>query len=152
MSKTYGQDCVIAKSLDIFGERWTMLIIRDLFLGKKTYTDFQVSLKGISPNLLVERLKDLEVSGIINRKIEANSRPPKVEYSLTAKGRGLGKVLSSIVEWGAKNLSGSNHSVGLFHKNCGGQIDLGYHCEACERNVMMSELTITRSIGADKLL
>ena len=147
MIKDYGQDCVIAKTLEIIGERWTMLIVRDLFLGKKTYTEFQLSLKGISPNLLVERLKDLEGAGLIERKI-LTTRPPRVEYLLTKKGMGLGKVLSSMLEWGSKNFGGDLSSAGLYHRACGHEVELVYHCDHCQRKLMMSELDAKRNLAS----
>ncbi len=103
MTDGYGLDCPVARTLDIIGERWTILILRDLFLqGGRKFQDFEASLTGISPNTLSLRLKRLEESGIIARRFY-EEHPPRAEYVLTPKGRELGPVLKSLRAWGQKN-------------------------------------------------
>ena len=103
MAEGYGLDCPVARTLDIIGERWTILILRDLFLqGPRKFQDFEASLSGISPNTLSSRLKRLEESGIIARRFY-EEHPPRAEYALTPKGRELGPVLKSLRTWGEKN-------------------------------------------------
>jgi DNA-binding HxlR family transcriptional regulator len=90
----------LARTLDIVGERWTVLILRDLFLhGPQKFQDFQTSLSGISPNILSARLKRLEEADIIERRFYTE-HPPRAEYVLTAKGRELGPVLKALRGWG----------------------------------------------------
>jgi DNA-binding HxlR family transcriptional regulator len=95
----------LARTLDIVGERWTVLILRDLFLhGPQKFQDFQTSLSGISPNILSARLKRLEEADIIERRFYTE-HPPRAEYVLTAKGRELGPVLKALRGWGERHTS-----------------------------------------------
>src|SRR5947209_4018321 len=83
--KTYGLDCPIAKSLDVIGDRWTLLIIRDMLRGTTKYQDLLASLEGISTNLLAERLARLVDEGLVT-KIMYSEKPPRAEYHLTEQG------------------------------------------------------------------
>ena len=103
MPDTYGLDCPLARTLDIIGERWAVLILRDLFLGgARKFQDFESSLSGISPNTLSARLKRLEDGGIIERRFY-EEHPPRAEYVLTAKGRELGPVMKALRAWGERH-------------------------------------------------
>ena len=95
----YAQDCPIARTLDLIGDRWTMLIIRDLFLGRSRFNEFRQSTPRISPKLLSERLKRLEDEEIIVRSL-LDGHPPHAEYHLTPKGRSLFPVLFAAGTWG----------------------------------------------------
>jgi len=100
MAKPFDMDCPVAKTLDVVGERWTLLILRDLFLfGPRRFKDFEDSLKGIAPNTLSARIKGLEVRGIIAGRLYTE-HPPRAEYALTDKGRALGPVLTALKDWG----------------------------------------------------
>jgi DNA-binding HxlR family transcriptional regulator len=102
MSSGYDLKCPVARTLDIIGERWTILILRDLILqGPRKFQDFLVSLSGISPNTLSARLKTLEDGGIIKRRFY-EEHPPRAEYVLTEKGRDLRPVLRTLRDWGQK--------------------------------------------------
>jgi DNA-binding HxlR family transcriptional regulator len=97
---TYDLDCPIARTLNIIGERWTLLILRDLFLqGPRRFQDFQDAFPAISPNTLSSRLKTLEEHGIIARTLY-DDRPPRAEYALTDTGRTLGPIMKALREWG----------------------------------------------------
>ncbi len=103
MIKTYNQHCPVAKTLDIVGEKWTLLILRDFFLhGARRFQDLQDSLTGIAPNTLPARLKQLEKQDILERKPYSNS-PPRFEYRLTEKGNDLGTVVQALYEWGTRH-------------------------------------------------
>src|SRR3954464_192096 len=104
MARSYRQNqCPVARTLDLIGERWTILILRDLILhGPRRYQDLQDSLAGVAPNTLSARLKVMEAHGLIERKLY-NERPPRLEYHLTDKGRSLGPVLRALREWGTRN-------------------------------------------------
>ena len=105
MSAGYNLKCPVARTLDIVGERWTILIVRDLLLqGPCQFQDFERSLRGISATTLSARLKRLEEEGLIERKFYSE-HPPRGEYSLTAKGRTLGPVLKLLRDWGLKHAS-----------------------------------------------
>ena len=103
MSASYDQKCPVARALDIIGERWTILILRDLFLeGPRKFADFEQSLTGISATTLSARLKKLEEHGILARRFYAD-HPPRAEYLLTDKGRTLGPILKLLLDWGTKH-------------------------------------------------
>jgi DNA-binding HxlR family transcriptional regulator len=101
MVRSYRQKhCPVARTLDLIGERWTILVLRDLFLhGPRRYQDFQESLAGVAPNTLSARLKSMEARGLIERKLYSE-HPPRLEYHLTDKGRSLGPVMKALREWG----------------------------------------------------
>jgi DNA-binding HxlR family transcriptional regulator len=102
MDADYDLKCPVARTLNIIGERWTILILRDLFReGPRRFQDFQRSLPGLSSNTLSARLKSLEEHGIITRKLYAE-HPPRAEYLLTEKGRTLGPILKALLDWGKK--------------------------------------------------
>ena len=98
-----GQDCSIARALEIVGERWTLLIIRDAFLGLRRFDQFQESL-GIARNVLTDRLNRLVDEGILDR-VRYSERPERYEYRLTSKGRDLSIALAGLRQWGDKYLS-----------------------------------------------
>jgi DNA-binding HxlR family transcriptional regulator len=104
MARSYRQkSCPVARTLDVVGERWTILILRDLFLkGPRRFQDFQESLAGVAPNTLSARLKDLEAAGFIERKVYSE-HPPRLEYHLTEKGKSFGPVMRALREWGLRN-------------------------------------------------
>jgi DNA-binding HxlR family transcriptional regulator len=103
MPSDYNLDCPIARTLDIIGERWTLLILRDLLTeGPRKFQDFQRSLRGVSPNTLSARLKTLEEHGLVTRRLYEDY-PPRAEYVLTDKGRTLGPILKALLDWGRKH-------------------------------------------------
>jgi DNA-binding HxlR family transcriptional regulator len=98
-----GQNCSIARALEVVGERWTLLIIRDVFLGRRRFDQLQESL-GIARNVLTERLNRLVEEGILER-VRYSERPERFEYRLTDKGRELNIALTALRQWGDKYLS-----------------------------------------------
>ena len=104
LGRTYeGQNCSIARALEVVGERWTLLIIRDTFLGLSRFDQFQESL-GVAPNVLSDRLNRLADEGILERHAYSE-RPPRSEYRLTKKGRELAVPLLALMQWGDRHLS-----------------------------------------------
>jgi DNA-binding HxlR family transcriptional regulator len=103
MAKALDRSCPVARTLDLIGERWTILVLRDLVLhGPRRYQDFQESLEGIAPNTLSARLKALEAAGLVERELYSE-HPPRLEYHLTDKGRSLGPVLAALRDWGKRH-------------------------------------------------
>jgi len=104
MAKSYEiSDCPVARTLDLIGERWTILLLRDLLLqGPRRFQHFQESLPSVAPNILSARLKSLEENGLVQRQLYSE-RPPRVEYVLTEKGKSLGPVVKAMRDWGAKH-------------------------------------------------
>ena len=133
--KDYGLPCPIARSLDIVGDRWTLLVVRDLLaLGPRKYVELQASLSGIAPNVLSERLKLLEEHGIVAREFY-EQHPPRARYKLTRKGLGLRHVIYALLEWGNKY---EYEAVSLVHDDCGHEVKLHHVCEKCGEDVRPS--------------
>src|SRR5215467_2556120 len=102
MPTPYDRHCQVARTVDIIGERWTILILRDLSpSGPRRFQDLERSLAGISPNTLSARLKRLEDAGIVERRFY-EQHPPRAEYLLTEKGKELRPVLKVLFEWGQR--------------------------------------------------
>jgi DNA-binding HxlR family transcriptional regulator/putative sterol carrier protein len=115
-NRSYNQYCGLAYALDRIGERWTILIIRELIAGPRRFTDLLGGLPGISTNLLSERLKDLEQQGMIRRR----TLPPpagSVVYELTALGQALEPMLLELGKWGSQFVPASIEGVTLLHAN-----------------------------------
>jgi DNA-binding HxlR family transcriptional regulator len=102
MPKPYNQTCPIAQALDIVGDRWTLLIVRDLFLGQCRFSALLASSPGIPPKLLSGRLKRLEQRGLIERVVYSQY-PLRAEYRLTDEGLTLAPVLGAILTWGLEH-------------------------------------------------
>jgi DNA-binding HxlR family transcriptional regulator len=98
--------CPIGCSLDLLGDRWTLLIIRDLFLGKSRYGEFAASPEGVPTNILADRLARLEKAELI-KSAAYQQNPPRHAYTLTRKGRDLEPVLAALVKWGKRHVPGT---------------------------------------------
>jgi DNA-binding HxlR family transcriptional regulator len=130
LGRTYdNQVCSIARSLELVGERWSLLIIRDAFLGVKRFDDFQRSL-GIARNILQNRLQRLVEDGVMERRAY-QERPARYEYVLTEKGRDLWPVIVHLLRWGDRYLAPDGPPRVLEHRGCGGEIDETLHCARC---------------------
>lgn len=102
MASGYAIDCPVAQALDVVGEKWTLLILRDLFReGARRFNDFERSLQGIAPNTLSARLKSLEAAGIVETRLY-ETHPPRAEYVLTEKGKELGPIVLALRSWGER--------------------------------------------------
>ena len=98
--------CAVANSLDIVGDKWTLLVVRDLLHGKRTYGELADSPERIPTNILADRLRRLEDAGIVT-STPYQERPVRYAYTLTAKGRDLGEVLHAFVRWGKRHIPGT---------------------------------------------
>lgn len=103
--KGFRSNCPITCCLDILGDKWTLLVIRDLYWNKHRFGEFIASPEGIPTNILADRLKRLEAEGIV-KKVPYQSNPPRAEYFLTTKGAELGKVLGSLRKWAENHVPG----------------------------------------------
>src|ERR671924_1172651 len=101
-TRTYGDGCAIARALDVIGERWALLVVRELVLGPKRYTDLRRGLPNASPNVLSERLRELERAGIVRRRKLPPPAGSRV-YELTAWGRELEETVTSLARWAARS-------------------------------------------------
>ncbi|MBS1880066.1 MAG: helix-turn-helix transcriptional regulator [Actinobacteria bacterium] len=125
-----GQFCSIAKSLEVIGERWSLLIVRDILNGHRRFGELQQSL-GIARNVLSARLQRLVDEGILERRAYQES-PPRHEYFLTEKGLDLWPALIALMHWGDRYSSGPDGPPRLIvHKECGGEVSERGICERC---------------------
>ncbi|HEY5477760.1 MAG TPA: helix-turn-helix domain-containing protein [Tepidiformaceae bacterium] len=130
--------CPVASTLDIVGDRWTLLIVRELLKGKTRYSEFRRSIEGITTTMLSERLKLLEAEDIVTRHFYSQ-HPPRAEYVLTAKGHGLGVVVGALAAWGEQY---SEHDLALVDNGCGHGVSVVYHCDTCGREAPRSRIRI----------
>jgi DNA-binding HxlR family transcriptional regulator len=129
MAKAYGQVCPMALSLEIIGERWTLLMVRDLMRGPRRFQELVDSLVGAAPTILSRRLKLLEAKGIVTRRMYSD-HPPRAEYELTPAGRELGTVIAALTIWGSKHLPTERV---LIHNRCDHPIEIAYRCAHCDQ-------------------
>ena len=125
-----GQACSIAKSLEVIGERWTLLIVRDVMNGNRRFGELQSSL-GVARNVLSARLQRLIDEGILERRAYQQS-PARYEYFLTEKGLDLWPSLIALLGWGDRHSAGpEGPPVRIVHKECGGAVTDRGTCERC---------------------
>ncbi|WP_266170545.1 winged helix-turn-helix transcriptional regulator [Dyella subtropica] len=106
-AKTFTRSaCAVANSLDVVGDKWSLLVVRDLLHGKRTYGELADSMERIPTNILAERLKRLEAAGIVLRT-PYQQHPTRYSYTLTPKGSALGDVLLAFVRWGKQHIPGT---------------------------------------------
>jgi DNA-binding HxlR family transcriptional regulator len=129
--------CPVARTLDVVGEWWTLLIVRDALLGARRFEDFKAT--GIADNILSARLRRLVDGGILER-VRYQERPDRFEYVLTEKGRALGPVVQALRSWGRQWTSGEDRSPRPVHAACGHESALGFYCPQCERTLRTDEI------------
>lgn len=123
------QNCSIARALEVVGERWTLLILRDAFLGVRRFDGFARKL-GVAPNVLSRRLEGLVEAGVLERR-RYQERPPRDEYLLTAAGVDLFPVIASLLSWGDRHAAPEGPPVLLRHRECGGALGYAAVCARC---------------------
>jgi len=127
---TQDDACSIARSLDVIGDRWTILIMRDSFRGIRRFEEIRRDL-GIPRAVLSERLGRLVDAGVLSRR-QYMDHPPRHEYRLTDMGRELSPVLVGLMQWGDRWLSEDGPPTILVHGPCGTEVDLSFHCACCD--------------------
>ena len=142
-----GQVCSVAGTLELIGERWSILVIREVFYGRRRFSEMQRVL-GVARNVLASRLERLVDEGILERRIYS-VRPERFEYFLTEKGLDLWPVMVSLMHWGDKHLGEHGEPpVRIVHKGeCGGAVNDRRICERCgaELEVRDARAITTRS-------
>lgn len=121
--------CPVATSLDLVGDRWTLLVVRDLLRGHSRFSDLHNTVEGIPASVLSDRLKMLEAAGVVTRRFYSD-HPPRAEYLLTPKGHGLGVVVGALASWGEQQ---AQHDLALVDNECGHGLRVQYHCPTCAR-------------------
>jgi DNA-binding HxlR family transcriptional regulator len=131
--------CSIASTVEIIGDRWTILILRDAFRGIRRFDHFHRDL-GVARNLLADRLAKLVEHGILDKSLYQN-RPPRFEYRLTPKGVDLSPSLVALMHFGDKHLAGvAGPPVVLVHESCGDAVDQEFICWTCDCTVTPGQL------------
>jgi DNA-binding HxlR family transcriptional regulator len=137
------QYCPVAATLEVVGERWTLLIIRDVFLGIRRFDDLQRDL-GVARNVLQARLERLVEEGILVKR-PYQERPLRSEYRLTEKGTDLWPVLVALLQWGDRHGLDGERPLLLRHRGCGGELDDRRRCTACGVDVSVEEAVAVRT-------
>lgn len=133
--------CPVAATLDVVGDRWSLLIVRDLLRGRNRYSQLRRSVEGITSSMLSDRLKTLEDQGMVERQFYSD-RPPRAEYVLTAKGHALGVVVGALSAWGEQY---TDHDLVLVDNECGHGVSVVYHCATCGREAPRSRIRIVEA-------
>ncbi|MGH7639367.1 MAG: winged helix-turn-helix transcriptional regulator [Candidatus Dormibacteria bacterium] len=120
-------------ALERVGDRWALLLVEALLQGPRRYTDLQRRLPAIATNVLSERLRRLERSGLVQSR-PYSRRPPRAEYQLTQQGRGLAGVVEALGRWG-----GAGAGLGPVHSRCGTTMELRFYCPTCDLLVVPGE-------------
>ena len=129
LKREYDQVCSIARTLEVLGERWTLLVIRDVFNGHRRFDRIQENL-GVARNVLSARLAWLVDEDILEKRAY-QERPPRYEYFLTQKGLDLWPMLVAMLHWGDRHLSTEGPPMLVRHKRCEGLVDERGYCERC---------------------
>jgi DNA-binding HxlR family transcriptional regulator len=131
LPRTYDdQTCSVARALEVLGDRWTLLVIRDAFLGVRRFDDFQRDL-GVARNVLSDRLQRLVDEGLLERH-RYQERPERFEYRLTEKGTDLWPAIVTLMKWGDRYYAPPEGPPRIVrHRGCGGEVTANLTCGAC---------------------
>ena len=129
------EPAALAEALDAVGDRWSLLVVAALLEGPRRFGDLQGDLPGIAPNVLSQRLKQLEGDGVLVAE-PYSERPPRFVYDLTAAGRELAAPLRLLAGWGARHREGVDPPR---HEACGSELEAAWYCPTCERPVRTEE-------------
>jgi len=147
LERTYdGQVCSIARALEVVGERWTLLILRDTVFRPRRFEDLQRSL-GLARNVLTTRLQWLCDEGLLERRLY-QEHPPRYEYSQTEKAKDLIPVLAALIAWGDKYYAPNGPPSLIRHRGCGGSIIHRLVCERCGAVLTSEDLESQPGPGA----
>jgi DNA-binding HxlR family transcriptional regulator len=148
LPRTYEeQTCSVARALEVLGDRWTFLVIRDAFRGVRRFDDFQRSL-GVARNVLSDRLQRLVDEGVLERR-RYQERPERFEYRLTEKGIALWRPLVSLMKWGDRYYAPPAGPPSVVrHRECGGEVDDAFRCERCGAQLEARDVRLEPGPGA----
>ncbi len=141
-----GQVCSIAGALEVVGERWSLLIIRDVMLGLRRFDELQANL-GIARNVLQTRLTRLVEQGVLERRLY-NERPPRYEYVLTDKGIELWPTVFALMQWGDRYMAPGGAPTVVEHRGCGGDVDAHRVCQRCGERLTLRDVRAHPGPGA----
>jgi DNA-binding HxlR family transcriptional regulator len=144
-----GQNCSIARALELVGERWTVLVLRDVFLGVRRFEALQSDL-GVARNVLAARLERFVAEEVLE-KVPYQSRPVRHEYRLTEKGLDLWPVIFELMQWGDRHASPPDGPpIVVRHRGCGGVIGERRLCTRCSQAVGIRDVRAEAGPGAPK--
>src|ERR1700730_15243084 len=147
LGRTYeSQVCSVDGSLELVGERWTLLIVRDAFMGSGRFEDFRRR-TGMARNVLTARLGRLVEEGVFKR-VPYQEHPVRYEYRLTEKGIDLWPVIVSLLQWGDRYVYPGRAPVQLVHKRCGGPVDDHRICETCGAKLGARDVEAREGVGS----
>jgi DNA-binding HxlR family transcriptional regulator len=142
-----GQTCSVAGALEVVGERWTLLIVRDVLLGLRRFEELQADL-GVARNVLGTRLERLVAEDILEKR-QYSERPPRFEYHLTDKGLDLWPVVVALMHWGDRHAApAAGPPVVVSHRGCGGAMDHHRICERCGERLGPRDVRAAAGPGA----
>lgn len=139
MKDTYDFNCNLAQTLNIVGDKWTLLVLHRILNNKNTFKELLEALNPIPTNILSDRIKLLEKNGFITSEIY-NEHPPRYRYMITEKGREFRYVFNSMIIWANKYLENCNRT--LRHKKCGEEVGIRYYCPKCDEYISDNEVAI----------
>jgi DNA-binding HxlR family transcriptional regulator len=142
------QNCSIARALEVLGDRWTLLVVRDAFLGLRRFDDFQRDL-GVARNVLADRLGRLVEEGVLERR-RYQARPERFEYRLTDKGRGLWPVTMALLHWGDRYYAADGPPRVVRHRGCGGEVTERLTCDRCGARLELGDVEAVFGPGAQR--
>lgn len=140
----YDLPCNIAQTLNIIGDRWTLLVLHEIFVGRTTFNEIKKELGSISSNILSDRLKHLEQTGLVTSSLYSE-HPPRYQYELTESGRELEVVFNAMVLWGRNNLEKCYKK--MVHSECKHEVEIAYYCPHCQKNVDELEIVELEAYG-----
>lgn len=132
------EPCSIAATLGVIGDRWTLLILRDVFRGVRRFSDLRRDL-GIAKNILSDRLQKLVDNGLLET-VQYQDRPPRHEYRLTRKGADLSPALVALMHWGDHWYAGDRPPTVLVHEACGTPLEQVTRCPSCDAEVAPTQI------------
>jgi DNA-binding HxlR family transcriptional regulator len=143
------QNCSIAAALAVIGERWTLLVLREVLLGRRRFQDIRRN-TGVAPNILSDRLQTLVDHGVLERRLYSE-HPESYEYVPTARARDAVPVLVALMQWGDRHVTGPDRAPRVFvHATCGHDADPELHCGHCGEAIAPGALRVRPGPGASE--
>ena len=143
------ENCSLARALSVVGDRWTLMVLRECFLGQRRFEEFEARL-GIARHVLADRLKKLTDAGVLSKNVY-RERPRREEYRLTEKGLDLHAAMLALIQWGDKYMAGEQGlPIERVHKGCGHVMEALPVCSECGEPVTARDVTVRPGPGANK--
>ena len=135
------ENCSMARTMSVIGDQWTLMVLRDCFVGVTRFDDFKRNL-GIGRTLLSTRLNKLVDEGVL-KKVPYQNHPPRFDYKLTAKGLDLYPAIIHLVAWGDRHYFSGNGPIKHVHRTCGHEFRPTLHCSECNEEITARDVSIS---------